>query len=94
MGQTSKGIGSGYGAASGQSNISLKEVFEWSTTNPNASRTLGEEVWKNVKANWMKTAGTLIGLQVGSTLVKRIGLWRQLQKLNRTVGTQDLVSFS
>ena len=88
MGRTSSGL-SNFGPSSGISNISIKEMFTWSQYGH--SRSLSEQITKNLEENWAKGLMGLAGIAVSKKLITSMGVSRSFNNAVRGLGMGSLV---
>ena len=95
MGENQDGsLRTGFSPSSGISKISLREVFQFNKYRGSSSKTLLTQVSDNVKANFWTAAPQLIGVTVANAMLKKFGMYRQMNKLTKAVGLNKMVTFS
>ena len=53
-----------------------------------------DQVSENVKANFWTAAPQFVGVTVANAMLKKFGMYRQMNKLTKAVGLNKMVTFS
>ena len=85
---------SGFQPSSGVTKISLKEIFQFDKYKGSSSNSLAKQVSDNFKANFWQQMPMFVGLSVGNAMLKKFGMYRQMNKLTKSVGLNKMVTFS
>ena len=91
MGVSGSGIGSGFGAASGVSAISLRELFEFDKWKGSSNKTLGQQIMDNVKNNAFKIVGGVVAVKVADKVITSAGISKAFNSGIRGIGMGQLV---
>lgn len=94
MGSDSKGLRDGFQPSSGIESISLREIFQFDKYRGTINRSLMKQVSMNVKDNFWVAAPRLVGVSVANAMLKKFGMYRQMNKLTKMVGLNKMVTFS
>jgi hypothetical protein len=79
----------------GSQRITLRELFNLGgITNygiGGGTLKIGQYVRKNIEANWMMAAGTLIAAKAVPKIMTKVGITRQANQLSKSIGLGSIV---
>ena len=95
MGSNTAGdLRTGFQPSSGVASISLREIFQFDNYKGSSSISLMQQVTDNTKANFWSAAPKFVGVTVANAMLKKFGMYRQMNKLTKAVGLEKMVKFN